>query len=109
MKLPVAGRVLVKGAWWDLDRPVLDARLVRGKVVVIFDRASYPRGKAAPNLVAFNLKQELLWVADNPTGHKTDGYAGFLSESPLKVANFAGLNCRIDVETGKINKILFTE
>ena len=99
----------MNGTWWNLDRPVLDARLIGGKVIVLYDKASYPKGKAAPNLVAFGTKQELLWVADNPTGHATDGYTAFLCESPLKVANFSGLSCRLDVETGKIKKIIFTE
>ena len=106
MKLEIAGRILVQGRWWSLGRPVLDARLIGGKVVVIY--GGVPDGEvAAPNLVAYDLQRKLLWAAENPLGDATDGYSGFISERPLKVANSSGLDCRIDIVTGKIQKILF--
>jgi len=109
VKLRVAGRVLVKGEWWDFDKPVLEARLIRGVVVAVFDDSAFPRGRPARNLSAFASDRSLLWTAANPTDGDADAYVEILSESPLRVANFAGFVCTIDPLSGRILRSQFSK
>jgi hypothetical protein len=109
MKLRVAGRVLVRGEWRDFEKPVLEARLIRGVIVVLFDDAAFPRGRPAPNLSAFGKDGSHLWTASNPIGGDSDAYVEILSESPLRVANFAGYVCTIDLPSGRVLRSQFTK
>jgi hypothetical protein len=72
--------------------------------MVIFDYMSFPKAQQARNLMAFNLDRELLWIAEHPTRQQTDAYVSISQEEPLIVSNFAGLECEIDLKSGKILK-----
>jgi hypothetical protein len=109
MKLPIQHRVLVDGEYWDLGRPILDAHRIGDRIIVVFDYMSFPQHKQARNLMAFDLQKTHLWTAEHPTNETTDTYVHILSEEPLRVSNFASLNCHIDLETGKVLDAKFTK
>ena len=109
MKLTVQHRIKVDDAFWDFGRPILAACRIGDRVIVIFDYMSFPKPQQARNLMAYDLSQKLLWVAEHPTTERTDTYVSFISETPLRVCNFASYTCEIDVETGKIRHATFTK
>lgn len=109
MKLQMAGRICVNDEWWELEHRVLDARLIQETVVVVFDYRDYSSDKPTPNVVAFNLKKQQIWIAENPTKEVPDGYTEILQEDPLLVGNYRGYACHIDLETGKIRNAYFTK
>src|SRR4051812_26116370 len=101
MKLQFAGkRVELNGAHLDLELPVLDAILLGDRVLVVHDYMAYPRGAAAPNLVAYSLSGERVWTAENGGFGQIDAYTKFVSEDPLVVSNFAGFSGTIEPRTG---------
>jgi hypothetical protein len=109
MKLHIQHRIEVDGSFWNFERQVIEAWRIKDKIIVVFDYMSYPPDEQAKNLRAFNLKQELLWVAEHPTEGRTDTYVHILNEEPLIVSNFASLKCEIDFETGRLKKSVFTK
>jgi hypothetical protein len=109
MKLPIHHKIEVDGSHWDFNRHILDARRIKDRIVVVFDYMSFPRDQQAKNLQAFNLKRELLWVAEHPTEKRNDTYTHISTEEPLVVSNFASFQCEIDLETGKLNGSVFTK
>ena len=109
MKLTVQHRLVVDDAFWNFGRPILDAHRIGDRVIVIFDYMSFPKPQQARNLMAYDMTQKLLWVADHPTTDRTDTYVNIISETPLRVCNFASLACEIDVETGKLRNAVFTK
>jgi hypothetical protein len=79
-------------------------------VLVIHDYVAYERAKPAPNLVAYSPSGEHVWTAQNLTpSSPTDAYVNFISEEPLWVGNFAGCDCKIDPQTGKLLESIFTK
>jgi hypothetical protein len=111
MKLRVSGKTVEwEGGRLTFSIPVQEAAQIGERIVVIHDYTAYPRGRAAPNLVAYSLAGEQLWVAENlGILGSSDAYVGFLSEEPLWVYNFAGYQCRIDPETGRLLEREFTK
>ncbi|OAI42444.1 hypothetical protein AYO41_04245 [Verrucomicrobia bacterium SCGC AG-212-E04] len=109
MKLAVQNRLMIGDAYWDFERPILDAHRIGDRIVVIFDYMSFPKAQQARNLMAYDMSQKLLWVAEHPTSGHTDTYVSIISESPLRVGNFASYTCEIDVETGKLRDAVFTK
>jgi hypothetical protein len=101
-------RVFVESRWWRFSKHVLQARRIGDRVLVIFDYMSYSNGMPAPNLVAFDLNQKELWIAENPGGG-ADAYVNFITESPLKVWNFSCFVSTLDETTGKIVEKKFTK
>jgi hypothetical protein len=95
--------------YWDLGRPVLDAHQIGNRIVVVFDYMSFPKFQQAKNLMAYDLSQKLLWIAQHPTTVSTDTYVQIKQEAPLKVWNFACFVCDIDIETGKLLHAEFTK
>jgi hypothetical protein len=104
-----ANRVEWEGAGFDVHIAATQALKLEDRVIVIHDYMAYPLNKAAPNLVAYSLTDELLWVAENPGKGATDAYTNFISESPLIVGNFAGFNCTIETITGRLLHAEFTK
>jgi hypothetical protein len=102
MKLNIKNTINVNGKDWDFGKSILDAVMIDNKVIVIFDYMEYPKGKPAKNLVAFDLNQNQLWVAEHPTNQSNDTYVKITSENPLKANNFSSHSCQIDLETGKL-------
>lgn len=95
-------RISHPGGILDVAIPPLDAVQVDDKIIVVHDYMAYPPRVAAPNLVAYNVDGEQLWVAENPGAGAADAYTNVLSESPLRVHNFAGYLCTIDPMNGKL-------
>jgi len=109
MELPIDNqRVFVNLRWWRFDKTILQARMIGGRVMIIFDYMAYPNGRPAPNFVAYDQHQKELWIAENPGGG-ADAYVNFISEEPLKVWNFSCFVCTLDPETGKLLQVQFTK
>jgi hypothetical protein len=89
-------------------RPMEAIRL-DDRILVIHDYMAYPQGRAAANLVAYSPGGEVLWIAENPGAGGADAYVNFVSESPLRVWNFACYVCTIDPESGKLVHAQFTK
>ncbi len=102
-------RVLVDGRWLRFGKPVLQAERIGDRVLVIFDYMYYDQKKPAQNLVAFDLHGKELWKAENPTEMRTDAYTNFLEGEGLRVGNFAGYSCTIDLDSGKLIEAQFTK
>jgi hypothetical protein len=111
MKLQFSGSTVeCDGGQLDLSIAIKEAIQIGERVLVIHDYMAFPENQPAPNLVAYNTSGERLWTAQNlTTGSATDAYTEFMSEYPLWVGNFEGFNCRIDLETGKLLKSIFTK
>ena len=109
MKLTAQDRVLVGDTYWDLGRPVLDARQIGAKVIVVFDYMSFPKRQQAKNLMAYDLNRNLLWIAEHPTTEAADTYVNIVDENPLKAWNFACYVCEIDIDTGRLLHAQFTK
>ena len=99
----------MNGEYWNLGRHILDACLVDGIVIVIFDYMSYPREKQARNMVAYDLQKRELWTAEHPTNEVADTYVNFLSFAPLRACNFRSFDCTINPQTGRIIETNFTK
>jgi hypothetical protein len=109
MRLPIKPRLFVAGQYWELDRPVLDARQIGDRIVVVFDYMSFPKNQQAKNLMAYDVHRNLLWIAEHPTAEATDAYVKIVEEDPLKASNFACYLCEIDIQTGKLLHAEFTK
>lgn len=92
-----------------MPHPILDARQIDDRVVVIFDYMDFPRWRQAHNLMAFDLSGRELWTAEHPTNQTNDCYVNFLKDKPLTVGNFASYVCVIDATTGKLLDSNFTK
>ena len=103
MTLTVCGDEIVcsKGRIRALH-PILDAREVEGRVLVLYDYMAFPRSEPARNLFAYDLSGNSIWRAEDIGFGATDAYTNIISETPLVVGNFAGVTCTIDVQTGKV-------
>jgi len=93
----------------DMPHPILDARQIGDRIVVIFDYMDYPKWRQAQNLEAFDLTGKKLWTAEHPTNETADCYVNFMGDDPLTLGNFAGYKCVIDESTGKLLKSEFTK
>ena len=67
----------------------MEAIRLEYRILVIHDYMAYPRGRPAQNLVAYTPEGEIIWRAENPGAGGADAYVNFMSESPLRVWNFA--------------------
>ena len=72
------------------------------KVFVLYDYMAFPRDMPARNLFAYDLRGKQLWRAEDIGEGATDAYTQFIRCDPLLVSNFAGYECEIDLETGKV-------
>lgn len=108
--LRIEGGVVVSdGRPLDLPFPVTDARLIGGRIVVLYDPMSGPRFRQFPNVEAYGPGGERLWVARHPTSETADVYVQFLSTTPLRLHSFAGFECELDPATGRIVPAVFTK
>ncbi|MCZ7652261.1 MAG: hypothetical protein M5U13_14280 [Thermoanaerobaculia bacterium] len=108
--LRIEGGVVVSdGRPLDLPFPVTDARLIGGRIVVLYDPMSGPRFRQFPNVEAYGPGGERLWVARHPTSETADVYVQFLSTTPLRLHSFAGFECELDPATGRIVHAVFTK
>jgi len=107
MKLQVRNTINVNGKEWDFGKAILDAAMIDDKVIVIFDYMEYPKNSCARNLVAYDLSQNELWVAENPTTQSNDAYVSITNEHPLTANNFSSHSCQIDLDTGKLINAAF--
>ena len=97
---------------WPVNYPVIDARKIGARIVVIFDRDAGPSWRQFQNLHAFDLEGNLLWKAAHPTSETADCYVAFsdgTSRNSLVVYNFQGFDCHIDLKTGKLIESRFTK
>jgi hypothetical protein len=102
-------RVFVGNRWWRFSIPILQAQKVGNKVLVIFDYMSFANGRPAQNLVAFDEHQNEIWKAENPSDQGTDAYVNFTDGDELRVWNFSGFLCDIDLDSGRILRSQFTK
>jgi len=50
-----------------------------------------------------------LWTAAHPTSTTADSYVMIASVSPLRVKSFAGYDCTLDIESGRLLESAFTK
>ena len=105
----VENRVEWEGGSLEFPIRPMEAIRLDDLVLVIHDYMAYPRGQAAANLVAYSPAGNRVWVAENPNAGGADAYVNFMSESPLRVWNFACYVCTIDPQTGKLMDAQFTK
>ena len=91
------------------DRPVLHARKVANRFIVIFDYMTFPKDAPAANMSAFDDQGTLLWTTPPHTSMSTDAWVNFIGEDPLRVGNFSGFAATIDLKTGRILDTEFTK
>lgn len=96
------GHIVTSAGRFKARWEVLEAVEDGGKVFVIYDYMAFPRGEPARNLFAYDLKGKELWRAGDIGAGATDAFTQFAGESPARVSNFAGYECEIDLETGKV-------
>lgn len=107
--------VTVDGYSWTTDKPVVDGFVKNGVVLLIFDYTHYPDNKVARNLEGFTLDGKSLWVAENPVDTANEAYAEFIEVenanegTTVEVGDLAGFRCTIDVNTGQLVNVIFTE
>ena len=93
----------------EVGYPVLDARLIVDKVLVLCDWMAFPKGVPARNLFAYGLAGKLLWRARDIGMGAVDAYTAITSESPLVAFNYACFACIIDPKTGEVTSKQFTK
>tara|TARA_B100001094_G_scaffold331856_1_gene401641 strand:- start:3029 stop:3385 length:357 start_codon:yes stop_codon:yes gene_type:complete len=99
-----------------LDNEIMELHMIKDKILVLLQP-----GKVAihyKNMRAFDLKGNLLWIADLPSvpdyfpgvcRSKLDFYWNITNKDPLEVSTFSCWACKIDLNTGKILKQDFTK
>ena len=87
-----------------LDYPISDAFALEGRIIVLYDPASYPNKTFGqfPNLIALNSNVEKLWTAELPTTQTGDSYYRISSRDPLIACSLSSFECQVDPATGKI-------
>lgn len=80
-------------------------------VLKLYDWMDYPKGKAARNVEAFDLKGNKLWVIESLGGHAaTDCYTHIASRNgKIHAFNFQCYDCVIDENNGKVLSSSFTK
>ncbi len=101
--------ITVAGQTWTVAYPVADAKIVDGRVVLIYGRSSGPSWRQFQNLHACDLDGNALWTAEHPTNTTADFYVQFIEGDQLSVLNFASYVCQIEPETGKLKQAIFTK
>jgi hypothetical protein len=103
VNLSVNGRVVqLPSGPLELPLPVLCAALLGEQVVAVHDYSEFSSGQPASNLVCYSLRGEQLWVGQNPSKLPADAFVSILSERPLRVSNFIGCNCTIELSSGAV-------
>jgi len=106
--------VTVDGNSWSTEKPVIDAIVKNNIVLLILDYTQYPDDKVACNLEGYNLRGERLWVAENPTDTPNEAYVEFLADenvtgNTIEVADLAGFRCDVDINTGTLISVIYSE
>lgn len=110
MRLEVSGNwIFGDGIRFEGKYPVLEAVLVKGRVLVTFDWMAFERNTPARNLFCYDRSGNLLWRASDIGMGAVDAYTGVTNEEPLRAGNFAGCSCRIDEASGKVLEVCFTK
>ena len=87
----------------DTDYPVKTAFRIEDKIIVLYDPDSDTKKFGQfPNLIAFSLQGEKLWIAKLPTNESGDAYVEIESTEPLVAYSWKGFHCSIDISNGKI-------
>ena len=69
-----------KGYCFEAEHEVLDKKEIGDYILVVYDYMAYPKNGPARNLVAYNRKGEIEWVAESP-GNPTSAYYSITSRS----------------------------
>lgn len=110
MRLSYSNRIIQgPGVRIRAAHPVLEAHLVEGRVLVVYDYMAFARDAPARNLYCYDMAGEELWRADDIGMGPTDAYTNVVRKEPLWVGNFAGFDCLIDLATGKVSEKRFTK
>jgi hypothetical protein len=101
--------VSVAGKTWQAPWPVVQAVVIDGRVILLYDYMAGPKHRQFQNLEAFSFSGERLWTAEHPTSETADAYVEILSTSPFLVWDFACYRCTIDLSTGRLIAAQFTK
>ena len=104
MQIQYSDRELtIDGVQHVLDRRIISAATDGQRVFVVFDYMSYPRDRAALNLVALDQNAKLIWtVTEQPTDSPIAAYVNIISVAPLTVGNWAAYDCVLDAQSGAL-------
>jgi hypothetical protein len=102
-------QVSVADQTWQSPWPVQQAKVIAGRVILIYDYMAGPRFRQFQNLEAFSFSGQRLWTAEHPTSETTDAYVEILSAIPFVIWNFAGYRCELDSSNGRLMKAEFTK
>lgn len=99
---------------WTTKKSIVDAVVKNDVVMLIYDAAQYPDNKVARNLEGFNVKGEHLWLAENPTDTPNEAYVEFLNdedvlENTVAVSDMAGFRCAIDINSGTLVNVVYSD
>lgn len=80
-------------------------------VLKLYDWMSYPKGKSARNIEAFDKEGNHLWTIEALGGHEpTDCYTNVTSKNgKIHAFNFQCYDCIVDETSGKIISSVFTK
>lgn len=110
MKLAVSNdKVQFQGGSIPAKYPVLDAREIDGKIIVIYDYMEFPKNEPARNMFAYSKLGSEIWRAEGINMGATDAYTNVLSEFPFKVGNFSSFSVCLDINTGRVIDKEFTK
>ena len=106
--------VTVDGNTWSTEKPVIDAKIKNGVVLLILDYDQYPDNRVACNLEGYSINGERLWVAENPTDTPNEAYVEFLADgdvldNTVEVSDLAGFRCDVDINTGTLVNVVYSK
>jgi hypothetical protein len=99
----------VAGHTWRVPFPISQAVVAGERVLILYDYMAGPRHRQFQNLEAFTLDGVRLWTAEHPTSTTVDSYVSITSVSPLRVSSFAGYDCALNIESGRLLDTVFTK
>lgn len=110
MKLSVSNhKIQFQGGSITAIHPVLDAREIDEKIIVIYDYMVFPKNEPARNMYAYTKLGSEIWRAEDIGMGATDAYTNVRSEVPFKVGNFSSFSVYLDINTGKVIDKEFTK
>lgn len=107
---PNGNRLSYKNLTIEFDFEIREARLIQNVIVVIFNATKAPNSNGQfQNCRAFNMRGELLWIAEHPTNETADFYLSFAPGKELELWNFAGYKCLLNLKDGRLLEAHFTK
>jgi hypothetical protein len=101
--------LFIEGRDIELPYPIHEIQKVDSKIIIIYYYMSGPKQGQFKNCVAYDLQGNFLWTGEHPTTNENDVYLNFVKIYPLILANFAGFDCELDINNGKLKRATFSK